>query len=343
MNLNREKNDKIKALALLSGGLDSTLAVKVVQDQGIEVFAINFVSPFCRCTSKKRGCVSEAARVCDELNVNLKTVYVGRDYLEVIRNPKFGYGKNMNPCVDCRIFMHKIGREYMKEIGAKFIITGEVLGQRPMSQRRDTINIIDRESGLKGLVLRPLSAKHFSESIAEKEGWIDREKLPAITGRSRKKQIALAEELGINDYPCPAGGCLLTDRSFAGRLKDLFSHQKDVSIADINLLKLGRHLRIDEETKLVIGRNEVENIGLKSILRDDDVWFEPVDAQGPSAILRSCNPEKYIELASAMIAYYCKGNGDGVSLSVKRKSDLTDKTVNTESAVLEKINEYILT
>lgn len=333
----------VKALALLSGGLDSTLAVKVVQEQGIEVSAINFISPFCRCTSKKRGCISEAKRVCDDLGAELKTVYVGKEYLEMIRNPKFGYGKNMNPCIDCRIFMHKIAKEYMDEIGAKFIITGEVLGQRPMSQRRDTINVIDRESGLKGLVLRSLCAKHFPESIAEKEGWIDRSKLPSITGRSRKKQMVLAEEYKINDYPCPAGGCLLTDYNFAGRLKDLFSNQKDVLVSDINLLKIGRHLRIDGETKLIIGRNEAENTGLESMLRADDIWFEPVEVQGPSAVLRTSNPEKYIELVSPLIAYYCKGNGSGVLLNVKRKNDVTAKTVRTKPAAIEEVEKYILT
>ncbi|RMF93233.1 MAG: DUF814 domain-containing protein [Candidatus Schekmanbacteria bacterium] len=336
------KSEKIKALALLSGGLDSTLAVKVVQEQGIEVYAINFISPFCRCTSKKRGCISEAKRVCDEFGVKLKTVYVGKEYIEVIRNPKFGYGKNMNPCIDCRIFMHKIAGEYMKEIGAKFIITGEVLGQRPMSQRRDTINIIDRESGLKGLVLRPLSARYFPETIAEKEGWIDRDKLPAITGRSRKKQMALAEEYGINDYPCPAGGCLLTDASFARRLKDLFDNQREVSMGDINLLKVGRHLRIDKETKLVIGRNEAENNGLKNMLKDEDICFEPVNVQGPSAILRTNSSQKNIELAARLIAYYCKGNGDGITLSAKKHSEDKETFLQTKPADSEEIDKYIL-
>ncbi|MGA9388765.1 MAG: hypothetical protein WBV70_08085, partial [Candidatus Bathyarchaeia archaeon] len=197
---------KTKALALLSGGLDSTLAVKLVLNQGVDVEAINFVSPFCLCG--KGGCgAAEAAR---RFNIPLKTMSVGEDYLRVIRKPKFGYGKNMNPCIDCRIFMLKKAKKYAKETGAAFIFTGEVLDQRPMSQHKKTLDLIEEEAGLKGKILRPLSAKLLQETDLEKKGLVNRERLLDIEGRSRRKQIELAEKLGIRDYPCPAGGCLLT-------------------------------------------------------------------------------------------------------------------------------------
>src|SRR5512136_2626487 len=233
-----------KAIALLSGGLDSTLAVKVLLEQGIEVHALNFTSPFCTCTSKKSGCKSEAVRVAEEFHIPIKVVHKGIDYLEIVRNPKHGYGKGMNPCIDCRIFLLKKARDYMAESGADFVITGEVLGQRPMSQRRDTLRVIERESGLEGLLLRPLSAKHFDPTIPEKEGWVDRSRLLAIQGRSRKEQMQLANDLDVKNYPCPAGGCLLTEISFVSKVKDVFAHATDLDPRDFRLLKLGRHFRI---------------------------------------------------------------------------------------------------
>ncbi|HEY5973898.1 MAG TPA: hypothetical protein VIU41_04085, partial [Geobacteraceae bacterium] len=205
---------KRKALALLSGGLDSTLAVKVMLEQGIEVEALNFTSPFCTCTGKNAGCKSEAVRVAEEFNIPIKVMHKGAEYLEIVRNPRHGYGKALNPCIDCRIFLLRKAKEYMAQSGADFVITGEVLGQRPMSQRRDTLRVIERESGLAGLLLRPLSARHFEPTIPEKEGWVDREKLLAFKGRSRKDQMDLAAELDVTNYPCPAGGCMLTEVSF---------------------------------------------------------------------------------------------------------------------------------
>lgn len=209
----------MKALALLSGGLDSTLAVKLMLDQGIYVEAINFVTPFCLC--RRSGC--GAYEVAKRFNIPLKVVTVGLDYLRVVRKPKFGYGRGMNPCIDCRIFMLKKAKKYAKETGASFIFTGEVLDERPMSQHRKALEIIEKEAGLKGKILRPLSAKLLPQTEAEIKGWVDRTKLLGIRGRSRKKQIELAKKFGINDYPCPAGGCLLTYKEFANKLKELFN------------------------------------------------------------------------------------------------------------------------
>lgn len=209
-----------KAIALLSGGLDSTLAVRLILDQGIEVEALNFVTPFCTCNRKGR---CEARYVADELDIPCRTVTVTDEFFQAICKPRFGYGSGMNPCLDCRILMFSRAKERMEETGAAFIFTGEVLGQRPMSQHRLAMEIIDRESGLHGRVLRPLSARLLKLTIPEKEGLVNREKLLAIQGRSRKSQIALAEEYDLADYPCPAGGCLLTDPGFARRMRDLVS------------------------------------------------------------------------------------------------------------------------
>ncbi len=241
----------MKALGLLSGGLDSTLAVKLILERGIEVEAINFVTPFCLC--RKSGCgASEAAKT---FKIPLKVVSAGVDYLRVVRNPRFGYGKNMNPCVDCRIFMLKKAKRYAEEIGAKFIFTGEVLGQRPMSQHRGALDLIEKEAGLKGKILRPLSAKLLPKTEAEEKGLVDGEALMDISGRSRKRQIELTRQFNIEKYPCAAGGCLLTDREFAIKLKDLFDHKKRVTVKEVNLLKVGRHFRFGKN-KIIVGRNE---------------------------------------------------------------------------------------
>src|SRR6266567_846047 len=253
-----------KALALLSGGLDSTLAVKVMLDQGIAVEALNFTSPFCTCTGKNAGCKSEAVRVAEEFGIPIKVMNKGVEYLEIVRRPRHGYGKGMNPCVDCRIFLLRKAKEYMAESGADFVITGEVLGQRPMSQRRDTLRVIERESGLEGLLLRPLSARHFEPTIPEKEGWVDRDKLLAIEGRSRSVQMQMAEELDVKNYPCPAGGCLLTELSFVPKLRDVFDHSEELNLRDFRLLKTGRHFRIAPRSKAIMGRSEGDNNQLET-------------------------------------------------------------------------------
>jgi len=198
------------------------LAIKLILEQGVEVHALNFLTIFCTCTSK--GCMHQATKAAGELRVPLKVMNITKEYMEVVEKPKYGRGRNMNPCIDCRIFTFVKARDFMKEIGASFVITGEVLGERPMSQRRQAIEMIERKSGLEGLIVRPLSAKLFEPTMPEQEGIVDREKLLDIQGRMRTRQISLAKEKGINDYPCPAGGCLLTDRGFSNRLKDLFKY-----------------------------------------------------------------------------------------------------------------------
>ncbi|HYS44771.1 MAG TPA: hypothetical protein VEM32_12410, partial [Geobacteraceae bacterium] len=283
-----------KALALLSGGLDSTLAVKVMLDQGIAVEALNFTSPFCTCTSKNAGCKSEAVRVAEEFGIPIKVMNKGIEYLEIVRRPRHGYGKGMNPCVDCRIFLLRKAKEYMAESGADFVITGEVLGQRPMSQRRDTLRVIERESGLEGLLLRPLSAKHFKPTIPEQEGWVDRGKLLAMEGRSRKAQMELAAELDVKNYPCPAGGCLLTELSFVSKIRDVFDHADELNLRDFRLLKLGRHFRIGPRTKVLIGRDEAENTVLEHAVQPGEAAIRWIDGGSPLGVVTGHQDEELL-------------------------------------------------
>jgi len=310
---------KRKAIALLSGGLESTLAVKVMLEQGIEIEALNFTSPFCTCTGKNAGCKSEAVRVAEEFGVPIKVMNKGIEYLEVVRNPRHGYGKAINPCVDCRIFLLTKAREYLKESGADFVITGEVLGQRPMSQRRHTLQIIERESGLEGLLLRPLSAKHFPETTPEKEGWVDREKLLAIQGRSRKEQMELAEELDVTNYPCPAGGCMLTEVSFAPKVRDLFDHSGELDMRDFRLLKLGRHFRLGPRTKLLIGRNEAENETLIAHAQPREATIRWIGGGSPIGLLMGTVTPEMIDTASRILLRYTRAEpGSSCTIGISR-------------------------
>ncbi len=279
-------SSSIKAVGLLSGGLDSTLAVKMITDQGVDVFVLNLVTPFCTCTRK--GCKHEASRVAELFNVPIKIISAGKRYIDMIKSPKHGYGSNMNPCIDCRIFLFQEAKKYMEEIGAKFIFTGEVLGQRPMSQHKKALNLIEKESKTEGLVVRPLSAKLLSPTIPEEKKWIDREKLLSIQGRRRIPQMELAKDLGINDYPCPAGGCRLTDHGFAERLKESFEYDED-TIKDIRLLRYGRHFRLDSGAKVIVGRNKEENKILEGFFGKDDILLEVINIGSPVVLLRKSN------------------------------------------------------
>lgn len=327
----------MKAIALLSGGLDSTLAAKIVLDMGIELEALNFLTVFCTCTTRGETCLASQKAV-DALGIPLKVLNVSEEYLNIVKHPEHGYGSNMNPCVDCRIFMLKKAKAYMEETGASFIVTGEVLGQRPMSQRRDAMRLIEKEAGLEGYILRPLSAKFLPETIPEKEGWVDREKLLKIQGRSRKPQIELAEQYGIRDYPCPAGGCLLTDPGFSKRMKDLMNHDSDFTLNDVHLLKIGRHFRLSPKLKLIVGRNEDENRKIQTFSGEEDILLRLSRIPGPLSLLRGEAGEGEVEKAAAITARYSKAKdmrkvevlyrkarGDGErSLSV---SPLSDKEI----------------
>ena len=326
------KGKRTKAVALLSGGLDSTLAVKLVLDQGIDVEAVNFVSPFCLC--RKGGC--GALEVAKNLNIPLKTITVGEEYLRIVRKPQFGYGKNMNPCIDCRIFMLKKAKKYAEEIGASFIFTGEVLGQRPMSQHRKTLGIIEKEAGLKGKILRPLSAKLLPPTEVERKGLVSRETLLSIDGRSRKKQIRLAQELKVTEYSCPGGGCLLTYREFTSKLKDLFERKKRISLKDVRLLKVGRHFRFGKN-KIIVGRNEAENGLLLQMKMTNDYCFEAQDTGSPITLLQGPKTRIAIKRAAELTVYY-SDRKQSVVLVKFGKGEL-DKSLRTPILSREKVEE----
>jgi tRNA U34 2-thiouridine synthase MnmA/TrmU len=325
----------MKAIALLSGGLDSTLAAKVVMEQGIELEALNFLTVFCTCTHRGETCLASQKAV-HALGIPLKVFNVSEEYLNVVKHPKHGYGSNMNPCIDCRIFMLEKAKAYMKESGASFIVTGEVLGQRPMSQRRDAMRLIENEAGLQGYIVRPLSAKFLPVTIPEKEGWINREKLLGIQGRSRKPQIQLAENYGIRDYPCPAGGCLLTDPGFAKRMMDLIDHQSDFSLNDVHLLKFGRHFRLSPHLKLVVGRNEEDNRRIQTFAQKGDIFLKALHYPGPLSLLRGKNDRTEIEKAASITVRYGKAKDLAeVEVLFKGVEDGSDRTI-TVSPIPEK-------
>lgn len=293
----------MKALALLSGGLDSILAIKLVQSLGIEVEALYFSNPFHQSPTDTLRNVQQLA---SNLNLKLYIREFGEDYLRVIEQPRYNYGKQMNPCVDCRIYQLKEAKKLMAEIGASFLITGEVLDQRPHSQRRDALDIVERDSGLRGYILRPLTAKHLRPTIPEEKGWVDRNRLLDIKGRGRDQQIKLAEKYGITDYPSPAGGCLLTYREYGAKVKDLLQFEKGLSLRAVNLLQTGRHLRLTPQVKIIVGKNETENGLLNQLACRNDVILELADYQGPTTLYQGPVEDRTLELAAAITAGYSK-------------------------------------
>ncbi len=251
----------MRALALLSGGLDSLLAAKLILEQGIEVIGVAFSSPFFGAEKGKKAAL--------QLGIPLIEVDITDEVIQLLERPKHGFGRHMNPCVDCHTLMVRKAGKMMKEQDAAFLVTGEVLGERPKSQNRQALEVVSRESGFDGYVLRPLSAKLLSPTVPEKKGWVEREKLLDIQGRSRRRQMALAQEYGIVDYPTPAGGCLLTDPAFSSRLRQLKKFKPNFQASDANLLKLGRHFWFDEAW-VVVSRNESENQEIEKFWKEGD-------------------------------------------------------------------------
>ena len=305
----------------MSGGLDSILAVKVILDQGIPVTAIRFITHFGCDPVTSGSCgkdVEPLVKMWGHLGLDVKMCHLGQDYIDMVKNPKYGRGKNMNPCVDCRVMMLNWAHEIMKEMDAAFLITGEVLDQRPMSQTRERLMKIDKDTGLKGLILRPLSAKHLPPTFAEKEGLVDRSLLLDIAGRGRKRQYELANEFGIKEIPQPSGGCLLTDRGYSSRLRDLWANAPDAGARDINLLRAGRHFRVNEHCKIIVGRNENENRMIGAFVEKGDALLALRDANGPTTLVRGLYKPEDVELAAKITTRY--GDVDGRSpVVVERK------------------------
>jgi tRNA U34 2-thiouridine synthase MnmA/TrmU len=312
----------MKAIVLISGGLDSILAAKVIQQLGIEVIPLHFRIPFCH-KSKESGKQSGLVKV--NLGADLKTVNLEEEFLEVIKNPRYGFGSNMNPCIDCKILMLSRARELMPELSAQFIVTGEVLGQRPMSQHKQALIIIPKRAGLEGLVVRPLSAQLLEETIPEKEGWIKRQDLLNFSGRTRLPQFDLARSFKIKDYAQPSGGCLLTDPDFSRRLKELIEH-KELTLSGIELLKVGRHFRLSPDAKLVVGRNEVEDNELLALAGQGDYIFMPPETAGSTSLGRGNFTEDLIELSCRITSRYCdKTAGSKVKISYRRLPEKEEK------------------
>jgi tRNA-uridine 2-sulfurtransferase len=328
-----------KAIAMISGGLDSTLAVALMRRQGVEVKAVNFYTGFCITETQRRkggrpdGTIpqNEALRAAADLEVDIEYVDIsGRGYFDMLVNPRWGYGANANPCVDCRVFMMRKAKEIMEAEGADLVFTGEVLGQRPKSQRRDTLRIIERESGLDGRLLRPLSAKLLPPTIPEQEGLVDRALLEDISGRSRHRQMELAEQLGISDYPQPAGGCCyLTDENFARKFFDVLDAREARGEArrlereDVLLLSTGRHFRLSPKAKLIVGRTEVENALLEHHV-EGRARVEAKDVLGPVALVEGEPTWEERMLAARIVARYGKGK-DAPRIAVEwREGDLVE-------------------
>lgn len=322
-----------RAVSLISGGLDSMLATKAVLEQGIHVEGINFFTGFCveghtHAIRKQHGDKpkrNNSLWVAEQLGIKLHIVDIVDDYKDVVLNPKHGYGANMNPCLDCKIFMVKKAHEWIQQKGFDFIITGEVVGQRPMSQRAKTMPIIAEESGAMDVLLRPLSAHNLPPTKPEREGWIDREKLFGFSGRSRKPQIALATQWGIDEYAQPAGGCcFLTDANYTDKLKDLWAHRpnRDYELDDIMLLKIGRHLRPRTHFKMIVSREEGETNFLEGY-KNQFIWIKTASHSGPLTILDGKDiGDDDITLAAQLAAKFSKGkHADQVVCKVARPGE----------------------
>ncbi len=292
------------AISLISGGLDSAVGTKLIIDQGIKVVGLYFSSLFMSKRDRERGV--QAQRTARELGIEMITKNKGDDYIEIVKNPRYGYGKNMNPCIDCRIHMLRLAGELLPEVGASFVVTGEVLGQRPMSQRRHTIELIEKQSGLKGLIVRPLSARLFPPTIPEQEGIVDREKLLDIAGRGRLVQYRLVENYKLSEFGPPGGGCLLADPIFSRKLKDLMAAGEAYTTKDIEFLTMGRHFRVSPAAKLIVGRNERENERLKELWEPPYLLMYPVGFTGPHAVLKGDATDDVIMTSAQIIARYGK-------------------------------------
>lgn len=283
-------------IALFSGGLDSILAVKVIEQQNIKVEAISFVTPFFG--------PETAQKSIRHTKATLHIIDITEKHFEMLKNPPHGYGKNMNPCIDCHALMFKCAGEMMEELEADFIFSGEVLGERPMSQNRNSLQIVAKDSGLKDQILRPLSARLLAPTEPELLGLIDVSKLPEIKGRSRKPQIALAKEFGITDYPEPAGGCKLTDPAFSKKLKHLLEHKKDVKRKDLELLSTGRHFFTKDQVKIIVGRDEKDNNKIEALCGKDDILLTTEDIPGPTVIVPGGADKNTLEFAASICAAY---------------------------------------
>jgi len=316
-----------KALVLFSGGLDSILAIKLLQEQNINVTAFHFLNPFSDIKDK-----NYVKKIAKKLMVKLHIEKPTNAYLKIIKKPKYGYGKNLNPCIDCRIFILKKAKVYAKKIKAEIIATGEVLGERPMSQHLKALKIIERETKLERKILRPLSAKILEPTEYEKKRLIKRDLLLGIKGRSRKKQLELAKKYKIKDFLTPAGGCLLTNKEFCVKLKDHLEYEKKLSLKDIQVLKLGRHFRVGN-SKLIVGRNKEENKALEK-LKKRFMLIKPF-VKGPTGLFKG--NKKDIKKAAQIVLRY-----SDIENKKKEKIKINKKVFELKPLSKEKTDKYKL-
>lgn len=319
-------NKKTKAVVLISGGLDSIIAAILLKKQNIQVYGIYFYSPFF-------GDRELIKRVSKQIKIPIKQVEVGKDYLKLLKKPKHGFGKNINPCIDCKIYMLKKAKQYMKSINAHFIATGEVLEQRPMSQHRKALNIIEKESGLKGLLLRPLSAQYLVKTKPERESLVERIHLYNIRGRGRNVQLDLANKLKLTEYKSPAGGCKLTDINYADKVRDLLKHNKKLEVKDFLILKYGRHFRFGKN-KIIVGRHEKDNKILLKLRNKNDYIFEVPGHGSPITILQGPLTKDAIELAASLTAKYSDAQDNLVLVKYGKKLE--------KSIYINKVSEHLI-
>lgn len=321
-------------MGLCSGGLDSILSGLALREHGIDVEWISFETPFF--SSQK------ALKASKNTGIPLMVKNITPEYIEMLKNPRCGYGHNMNPCPDCHALMFQIAGRIMKENGFDFLFSGEVIGQRPMSQTRHSLRYVEKNSGLEGHIVRPLSIQLLPETLPEKQGWIDRASLYGISGRSRKIQMELARKFGVTDYPHPAGGCLLTDKNFSLRLKDLFDHHKTFNENDLHLLRHGRHFRFFNTIKVIVGRDETDN---EAILQyrdpDADILLITPDIPGPAVLIRGGGDPDTVRIAASLCVAYTKTPA-GVPAVVWASRHGTDEILRVKGISLEETQKFMI-
>jgi len=329
--ISSQTKDPVKGLGLCSGGLDSILSALLLQRQGIDVTWICFETPFFSSES--------AQKASHRTGIPLITLDITDAYMEMMKSPRAGFGKNMNPCMDCHALMFSKAGELLKKKGFHFMFSGEVIGQRPKSQNKNSLRYVEKNSGLEGLILRPLCAKLLPETLVEQNGLVDRQQLMNISGRSRKIQLEMAQQFGIEEYPSPAGGCLLTDKIFSNRLKDLMYIQKKFNTNELHYLKHGRHFRLDATTKVIVGRSQKDNQDLRNYFeKDRDLLLKPNKIPGPDVILTGADTPKNIETAAMICASYTKTDLSGTAdIQVTKKERKTILCVEKKKALEFKV------
>ena len=324
-----------RALAMISGGLDSILAAKLIKEQGIEVIGICFKSYFFG--------PSNAIRMTKNIGIELEIIDFSEVHFNMVKTPKHGYGKNVNPCIDCHAMMMNYSGHLLEKLNADFIITGEVLNQRPMSQNRAALDVVKNESGFKNMILRPLCAKNLTITKMELDGLVDREKLLDIKGRSRKIQIELARKWGILDYPSPAGGCKLTEPNYGRRLKELMEHKEEITSIDLEMLKIGRHFRVSPKVKIISTRDEEEEKNIVKYLNEKDIVLSAKDYNGSLVIVMGNAAAEDIEFAAKVAARYSKGMNEEIITVVYNKfKDENRRYIDVKPATEDETNKYML-